>query len=202
LAAYGWGSTVQLTASPASGSAFAGWSGAATGTAVPVTLTMDADKAVTAHFTVAQVLQVTAATFPSYGSGLSPAWGDYDNDGDPDLPLMRNDGGGAFSEMPGLRTLLANGNYHGAAWCDFDRDGDLDLALQPYGGGAHARLLKNQGDGTFVDVAPSLGMDIAGFGATAVWGDFDGDGWPDLFMPYYSYTAPNRSYLWHNNGNG
>ncbi|TMQ71520.1 MAG: hypothetical protein E6K81_09890, partial [Candidatus Eisenbacteria bacterium] len=202
LAAYGWGSTVQLTASPASGSAFAGWSGAATGTAVPVTLTMDADKAVTAHFTVAQVLQVTAATFPSYGSGLSPAWGDYDNDGDPDLPLMRNDGGGAFSEMPGLRTLLANGNYHGAAWCDFDRDGDLDLALQPYGGGAHARLFRNQGDGTFVDVAPSLGMDVAGFGATAVWGDFDGDGWPDLFMPYYSYTAPNRSYLWHNNGNG
>ena len=44
----------------------------------------------------------------------------------------------------------------GASWCDYDRDGDLDLALQPYAtvGQDRARLLRNQGDGTFVDVAP------------------------------------------------
>ncbi|TMQ71024.1 MAG: VCBS repeat-containing protein, partial [Candidatus Eisenbacteria bacterium] len=202
LARYPEGSTVTLTAFPDPGSTFAAWGGDAAGNPNPLTVTMDAAKSVSAGFDVTDILASTAATFPSYAGGLPPAWGDDDNDGDPDLPLVRNDGHGVFSEMPGFRTLLANGNYHGGAWCDFDRDGNLDLALQPYGSGTRARLLKNQGDGTFVDMAPTLGMDIAGYGATAVWGDFDGDGWVDLFTPYYSYTKPNRSYLWHNNGNG
>ena len=166
---------------------------------------MNSDKTVTATFTVANILVASATSFPIYSSGaLPPAWGDYDNDGDVDLPLYRNEGMGTFDEIPGFRAPLNDGNYHGAAWCDYDRDGWLDLALQPYAGLGtdRALLLHNQGNGSFTNVAPSLGMDISGYGATAVWGDFDNDGWPDLFRPYYASAAPFHSFLYHNNGNG
>jgi len=139
---------------------------------------------------------------PCYGVGtLPPAWGDYDADGDLDLPLYRNDGNGTFSEMPGFRDHLAGGNYHGAAWADYDNDGDLDLIILPYERGS-TLLLQNQGDGTFVDVAPALGMDIQGYGETAAWGDYDGDGHLDLFAPFYSHVPPFQSFLFHNEGDG
>jgi hypothetical protein len=142
-----------------------------------------------------------------YQDGTLPhAWGDYDGDGWPDLPLYEGLPGPAYAEMPGFRELLAGGNYHGAAWCDYDRDGRIDLVILPYDesaeGGTRTLLLHNQGDGTFVDVAPSLGMDVRGYGETAVWGDFDADGWPDLFTPYYSHVEPFRSFLYRNNGDG
>src|SRR6185436_734713 len=99
-------------------------------------------------------------------------WGDCNGDGDPDLPLFFGGPGVAFSEMPGFRTQLANGNYHGASWCDYDRDGDLDLVILGYYLGAWDSralpsaqpptpdlVLQNQGNGTFVNVASALGMD-------------------------------------------
>jgi hypothetical protein len=139
---------------------------------------------------------------PCYGGGtLPPAWGDYDGDGDLDLPLYRNEGDGTFSEIPGFRDLLAGGNYHGAAWADYDNDGDLDLTILPYGS-ASILLLQNQGDGRFIDVSPSLGMAIPGHGETAAWGDYDGDGDVDLFAPFYSHVAPFRSFLFQNDGDG
>ncbi len=138
-----------------------------------------------------------------YAGTVIPAWGDYDHDGDLDLPLFRNEGDGTFNEIPGFRALLADGNYHGSAWCDYDHDGDLDLVLLSYDTiPTRNLLLQNQGDGTFADVAPSLGMDVAGRGETAVWGDFDNDGDPDLFAPYYAYVAPFRSFLYRNDGGG
>jgi hypothetical protein len=158
-----------------------------------------------ASFAITGIFAPASTLFPPYSAGtLPPAWGDYDNDGDVDLPLYRNGGNGVFTEIPGFRTLMRNGNYHGASWCDYDRDGDLDLALLPFAvvNPDRALLLRNQSNGTFVDVAPSLGMDVSGFGGTAVWGDFDADGWPDLFTPYYAQVAPFRSFLFHNNGNG
>jgi len=148
------------------------------------------------------------AGFVPYYSGTVPnAWGDYDGDGYPDLPLYENSSDGLFHDIPGMRDLLADGNYHGAVWCDFDRDGDLDLAIVGYTGidggkPTPTRLLRNDGPAGFVDIAPSQGMDIVGSGETAVWGDFDGDGWPDLFVPYYSFIYPYQSFLYHNNGDG
>lgn len=143
------------------------------------------------------------AGFPPYYDGtLAPSWGDEDNDGDLDLPLYRNDGDGTFSEIPGFRDLLAGGNYHGSAWADYDGDGHLDLFILPYGADSQALLLHNRGDGTFENVAPALGMNVSGYGETAVWGDFDGDGRVDLFAPYYAHVYPFHSFLWHNNGDG
>ena len=135
------------------------------------------------------------------GGTTPPAWGDYDGDGYLDLPIYRNDGDGTFSDIPGFRTLLAGASYHGAAWGDYDNDGRLDLAILPYGTGA-TLLLHNEGDGTFRDVAPELGMNVEGFGETAAWGDYDGDGWLDLFAPFYSYVEPFQSFLYRNNRDG
>jgi len=141
-----------------------------------------------------------------YQDGTLPsAWADLNGDGYLDLPLFTGGPGGFFTETPGFRALLAGGNYHGVSTCDYDRDGDLDMVILGYklpGRDTPNLLLQNQGDGTFIDVAPQLGMNFAGNGETAVWGDFDGDGWPDLFAPFYTDLYPFQSFLWHNNADG
>ncbi len=138
-----------------------------------------------------------------YGT-LPPAWGDGNGDGLPDLPLYQN-AVDHFVEMPGMRSLLGTGNYHGAAWCDFDRDGDDDFIQLPYGGPERAdnrtRLFRNGPTG-FQDVAPSSSMGVVGFGETPAWADFNADGWPDVFMPFYAHEAPYRSFLFMNQGDG
>ncbi len=174
---------------------------------------------------VARVLNEERTTFapatelyfaPYYAGTMPTAWGDYDSDGDPDMALYANDVSGGFSEIPGFRQAVQNGNYHGVAWCDFDKDGDADCVLTPYdlltsveepsgiggfGASPRMKLLRND-NGTFVDVAPLLGMDLGGNGETAVWADFDADGWPDLFVPFYAHVPPYRSFLFRNRGGG
>jgi hypothetical protein len=144
--------------------------------------------------------------YECYASGTLPlAFGDYDNDGFLDLPLYHNDGGTGFSETPGVRDLLNGATYHGAAWGDYDGDGWPDLVILGYGIGTQffpSVLLHNEGNGTFRDVAPDLGLDVAGYGETACWGDYDGDGHLDLFAPYYPYSFPFRSLLYRSNGDG
>ncbi len=72
-------------------------------------------------------------------------------------------------EMPGS---LVN------AWADFDRDGDLDLAVS--GKTGEVRLYRNDG-GRFVSVGATLGLPTGGYPINSLaWGDYDGDGWPDL----------------------
>lgn len=147
---------------------------------------------------------VENAGFTPYFAGtVIPAWGDCDGDGDLDLPMFENQGNGTFAEMPGFRELLREGNYHGSAWSDYDGDGDPDLVMLSY---AHiptnTLLLRNDGGGTFVDVAPGQAMNEVGDGETAVWGDFDNDGDADLFAPYYAHESPFHSFLYRNDGNG
>ena len=135
---------------------------------------------------------------------LPPAWGDLDGDGHPDTPLYLA-AGQNYVEMPDIRSPLGDGNYHGAAWCDYDRDGRMDVVVLPYNSTDSpynfVHLFHNTADG-LVDVAPSLAMDIVGFGETPTWADFNGDGWPDLFMPFYAHVPPFQSFLYLNQGNG
>jgi hypothetical protein len=79
------------------------------------------------------------------------------------------------------------------AVADFDRDGWQDFYVTSSGEGSLNRLYRNQGNGTFVDVATQLGVaDVnqSGVGVSmgAVWGDYDNDGWEDLFL--YRYGRP------------
>lgn len=83
---------------------------------------------------------------------------------------------------------------------DFDRDGWQDIYVTNSGEGSLNSLYRNQGDGTFLDVAGALGVaDVnrleTGVSMGAVWGDYDGDGYDDLFL--YKWGRPE---LFHNDG--
>ena len=137
---------------------------------------------------------------------LSPAFGDPNGDGFPDLPPDINQGQGQFARSANLAAFILPGFHHGTAWCDYDRDGRSDLVVLPYAASPHdsmsLELLHNLGNDKYEDVAGRLGMAVIGHGETAVWGDFDGDGWPDLFTPFYAHLPPYRSFLWRNNRDG
>ena len=86
------------------------------------------------------------------------------------------------------------------AVADFDRDGWQDFYVTNSAEDSLNRLYRNRGDGTFVDVAPQVGLaDVnrraTGVSQGAVWGDYDNDGWDDLFL--YKYGRPE---LFHNDG--
>jgi hypothetical protein len=136
---------------------------------------------------------------------VSPAFADVDGDGDPDLPLDINDDG-VFVRNSGLADAILTFNHHGSAFCDYDKDRLPDLVVMPYDEppdtASRMQLIHMMGPGEYEDVAPALGMDVRGRGETAVWGDWDGDGWPDLFCPYYAYLPPGRSFLYKNMGDG
>jgi enediyne biosynthesis protein E4 len=90
----------------------------------------------------------------------------------------------------------------GVALFDYDRDGWLDLYLvnsptvaAPDPRGAKSELWRNNGDGTFSDVTEKAGVGFPGWGMGATTGDFDNDGWEDL---YVSCFGPDR--LYRNNG--
>ena len=90
--------------------------------------------------------------------------------------------------MPQVASMGAS-----VAVADFDRDGWQDFYVTNSGEGSLNRLYRNNGDGTFADVASAVGLaDVnqAGTGVSmgAVWGDFDNDGDEDLFL--YKYGRP------------
>ena len=139
----------------------------------------------------------TSAGFGNPEGGVGAAWGDYDNDGRPDLfvtdhGLFRNDGNAHFTDVSAVSGVLDIGREFDAAWVDADGDGRLDLFVLRRDG--PSALWHNNGDGTFTDVAPQAGFVFPADGADAygcAWADYDRDRMPDLFIarlgaPYHS----------------
>jgi len=92
----------------------------------------------------------------------------------------------------------------GCAFIDYDNDGYPDILLinaQDWPGHSHAastpKLYHNNHDGTFTDVTAKSGLGISIFGLGVAIGDYDNDGFDDIFI-----TALGQSHLFHNNGNG
>lgn len=157
--------------------------------------------------------------------GLNMVQADYDNDGHLDVlilrgawfqetgkdhpnSLLRNNGDLTFSDVTFSAGL---GEQHfptqTAAWADFDLDGDLDLYIgnetSPARGKkpaviAPSQLFRNNGDGTFSNIAASAGVTNDRFAKAVTWGDIDHDRYPDLFVS--NHFEPNR--LYRNNGDG
>ena len=92
----------------------------------------------------------------------------------------------------------------GAAWLDFDADGDLDLFLTN-GFGSENGLFRNNGDGTFTNVAVAAGVANGTGNSGVVVGDIDNDGFPDIFVSGEGFViGPQQTpaQLYHNNGDG
>ena len=143
--------------------------------------------------------------------GGDAAFGDYDNDGDQDLflavqpqnALLRNDRGRFGIADPGS-DLTDSMATDAAIWLDYDRDGYLDLYVGNLGQAlgwsrGFNRLLRNRGDGSFVDRTEEAGLETAlhpqwggSFGGM-VGADLSTDGWPDLYLGVF--RAPNRLFL-------
>ena len=93
----------------------------------------------------------------------------------------------------------------GCAFLDYDNDGWMDIYLVNSGKcdfftpstPLHNALYKNNRDGTFTDVTEKAGVAGSGYGQGVTVGDYDGDGFPDLYVTQYG-----RSILYHNNGDG
>ncbi|HUL15384.1 MAG TPA: CRTAC1 family protein [Terriglobales bacterium] len=93
----------------------------------------------------------------------------------------------------------------GVAFYDYDNDGWLDLFLVngwrlegfPKGQEPISHLFKNNRDGTFTDVTEKAGLVHSGWGQGVCIGDYDNDGYEDLFITYFGHNL-----LYHNNGNG
>ena len=93
----------------------------------------------------------------------------------------------------------------GAAFFDYDQDDWVDIFLVngwrlegfPKGHEPVCHLFKNNRDGTFTDVTLKAGLARSGWGQACCVGDYNNDGWNDLFVSYYGQNA-----LFRNNGNG
>ncbi|GCE15778.1 RNA-binding protein [Tengunoibacter tsumagoiensis] len=87
------------------------------------------------------------------------------------------------------------------AAADYNNDGHVDIFASSSGRNAPCHLFRNNGDGTFTDVAQEAGLvdlNLDGAVMDAVWGDFDNDGWIDLYI--VKWSTANR--LFRNNRNG
>jgi enediyne biosynthesis protein E4 len=93
----------------------------------------------------------------------------------------------------------------GCAFLDYDNDGWLDIYLVNSGKcdfynpdpPLRNALYRNNRDGTFTDVTEKAGVAAGGYGQGVAVGDYDGDGFPDLYVTQYG-----KSILYHNNGDG
>jgi hypothetical protein len=142
--------------------------------------------------------------------------------------LYHNLGNCKFEDVTAKAGVQGGGFSTGAAWADYDRDGNLDLfvaryvktdvnhlpdparSFRGYKGipfelpdkmeGETDLLFRNRGDGTFEEVSAKAGVNnpdkLHGMGV--VWGDYDGDGWPDLYVT----NDLGRSFLYRNRHNG
>ncbi len=127
------------------------------------------------------------------------AWGDYDNDGDDDLlvdgtRIFSNDKG-MFTEVTDAVGITRISNATGGIWGDFNNDGYLDIFVTVNGAN---RLLKNIGSKRFRDVSASVLPDNrAANSEAAAWGDFNGDGYLDLYIANYQQPAIERGICSH-----
>jgi tetratricopeptide (TPR) repeat protein len=162
--------------------------------------------------------QTAAAGLTGLYGGLNLVQADYNNDGNVDIfvlrgawlgkngrhpnSLLRNNGDGTFTDVT-FDAGLGDVHYptQTASWGDYDNDGDLDLYIGNEATQAFkvpCQLFRNNGDGTFTDVAADARVQNFGYTKSVIWGDYDSDRLPDLYVS--NLGSGNR--LYRNNGDG
>ena len=139
--------------------------------------------------------------------------------------LYRNNGNGTFSDVTKEANVSLSSWSSSCAFADIDKDGDLDLFVVNYVDfsvannkycGSHVKglrsychpnvyrglpnvLYRNNGNRTFTEITKEAGVyTLAGKGLGVAFGDYDNDGWPDIYVANDSVL----NFLYHNQGNG
>jgi tetratricopeptide (TPR) repeat protein len=151
-----------------------------------------------------------AAKLDGQFGGINLVQTDYNNDGWLDLFVMRggwdypmrnsllkNNQDGTFSDVTAASGLDTGAfRTHSASWADYDNDGFVDVFI------GHefdkSQLFRNRGDGTFEEVSGKAGVDRVAFTKGATFGDYDNDGYADLYVSNFG----EENFLYHNNRNG
>ncbi|MDA2930104.1 CRTAC1 family protein [Acidobacteria bacterium AH-259-O06] len=151
--------------------------------------------------------------------GLNALQADYNNDGYPDIlvlrggwfsvqgkdqgnypnSLLRNNGDGTFTDTTIESGIFSLHPSQTAAWADFDLDGWLDLFIgnESTSNQIHpCELFRNNGNGTFTEIASKVKLDHTGFVKGVAWGDYNNDGYPDLYLSQFE----DKNLLFRNDG--
>ncbi|MFB3041574.1 MAG: FG-GAP repeat domain-containing protein, partial [Candidatus Poribacteria bacterium] len=139
-------------------------------------------------------------------TSIGGTWGDYDNDGDPDLfvtnregqnnSLYRNEGNGAFTKIISGKIVNDGGNSNSSSWVDIDNDNNLDLFVVNFNEANFLYL--NNGDGSFTKMETGVIVTEVTLSICGIWGDYDNDNDPDLFIA----NAGSRNNSLYRNDNG
>jgi tetratricopeptide (TPR) repeat protein len=151
----------------------------------------------------------------SLTGGLNIMQTDYNNDGLLDVfilrgawqeqrgrhpnSLLRNNGNGTFTDVTFESGLFSLNPTQTAVWRDFNNDGWLDVFIGNESSIASPQpceLYMNQQDGTFINLAAQSGVGVIDFVKGVTSGDYNNDGWTDIFISTMNY----RSYLFENKG--
>jgi hypothetical protein len=145
--------------------------------------------------------RTAAAGLIGLTGGLNAVQTDYNNDGFKDVfvlrtgwlrkqgrhpnSLLRNNGDFTFTDVTEEANLLSLHPTQTAAWFDYNSDGWLDVYIgnESTPDDPHpSELYRNNGDGTFTECAALHGLDVAAYVKGVSAGDFNNDGWPDLYL--------------------
>ncbi len=144
--------------------------------------------------------------FCHFGAGLS--FMDFNGDGLDDLTFATASGynvkfyqnnGAGFTEI--TAPITNTGDNKAIIWVDFDNDGDNDLYVTNFAD--QNRLYENDGSLNLTDITATAGLPLINdetFGAT--WGDYNGDGFLDLYVSNYTSATSYQNFLFRNNGDG
>jgi hypothetical protein len=114
--------------------------------------------------------------------------------------LYRNTGTGTFARVTTGAIATDTGHFLGCAWGDYDNDGFLDLFVcQAFG--ENNALYHDNGDGTFSKITTGSIVNDGGDSAGCAWGDYDNDGFLDLFVANGADSNAQPNFLYRNDGN-
>ena len=143
------------------------------------------------------------------GTSFGCAWGDYDDDGYPDLfvangfgstnRLYHNNGDGSFTRILTGQIVNEPADSGAPVWGDYDNDGDLDLFVSNFGPPSRDFFYRGGDGGSFTKTIQGAWVTDSGAGVGAAWGDYDHDGFLDLFV---ANSTGQNNFLYRNSGDG